>query len=54
MYVYNSIHAFCFYVISFDLYMSTGTELGFEVEGGKYNFLEWGKYNFPWTYFLKS
>ena len=31
-----------------------GTELGFEVDEGKYNFLERGKYNFSWTYFLKS
>ena len=31
-----------------------GTELGFDVEGGKYNFLERDKYNFSWTYFLKS
>ena len=31
-----------------------GTELRFEVEGGKYNFFEKGKYNFSWTYFLKS
>ena len=29
-------------------------QLGFKVEGGKYNFLERGKYNFSWTYFLKS
>ena len=31
-----------------------GTKLGFEIEGGKYNFLDRGKYNFSWTYFLKS
>ena len=27
-------------------FMWTGTELGFEVEGSKYNFLKGGKYNF--------
>ena len=32
----------------------SGTELGFEVEGGKYNFLERDKYNFSLIYFLKS
>ena len=26
-----------------------GTELGFEVEGGKYNFFEESKYNFSWV-----
>ena len=31
-----------------------GIELRFKVEGGKYNFIEMGKYNFSWTYFLKS
>ena len=36
------------------IYILAGTELGFKVEGGKYNFLERGKYNFSWAYFLKS
>ena len=35
-------------------YLNLGTELAFEVEGDKYNFFERGKYNFLWTYFLKS
>ena len=34
--------------------LAAGTDLGFEVEGGKYNFLEGDKYNFTWTYFQKS
>ena len=28
------------------IYILAETELGFKVEGGKYNFLERGKYNF--------
>ena len=35
-------------------YLNLGMELAFEVEGDKYNFFERGKYNFLWTYFLKS
>ena len=36
------------------LILKSRDELGFEVEGDKYNFFERGKYNFLWTYFLKS
>ena len=34
--------------------LTAGTDLGFKVEGDKYNFLEGDKYNFSWTYFQKS
>lgn len=52
----------CFFPIFFFFLRATnilhvvylGTELGFEVEEGKYKFLKRGQYNFSCTYFFKS
>ena len=52
MYRSSALNLLSFFSLLF--LVSLGAELGFEVERGKYNFLKRGKYNFSWTYFLKS